>query len=51
MRGSREISQNTQEREKGETMRTEMGWDLEKKITGIQLEVGQDKASKSEMTA
>lgn len=27
MRGSREISQNTQEREKGETMRTEeMKW-------------------------
>lgn len=53
VRGSCEILQNTQEREIGETMRTEaMKWGgIWKKITGIQSEVGQNKASKSDMTA
>lgn len=53
VRGSREISRNTQERENGETVRTEeMKWGgIWKKITGIQSEVGQNKASKSDVTA
>lgn len=53
MKGSHEILQNTQERENGETMRTEeMKWGgIWKKITGIQWEAGQNKASKSDMTA
>lgn len=52
VRGSRKILQNAQERKKGETMRTEeMKWggDLEKDYR-IQTQVGQNKASKSDMT-
>lgn len=53
VRGSHEIFQNTQKRENAETMRIEeMKWGgIWTKITGIQSEVGQNKASKSDMTA